>query len=39
VRPYSRSAAHDGESTWFEGLLLMAVYVLLALAFLFATPK
>jgi Ca2+:H+ antiporter len=30
--------AHDGESTWFEGLLLIGVYILLALAFLFATP-
>lgn len=32
------SIAHDGESTWFEGAMLVAVYVLLALAFLFATP-
>ena len=30
--------AQDGETTWFEGLLLLAVYVLLGLAFLFATP-
>jgi Ca2+:H+ antiporter len=30
--------AEDGETTWFEGLLLLAVYALLALAFLFATP-
>jgi len=25
--------AGDGETTWFEGLLLVGVYVLLALAF------
>jgi Ca2+:H+ antiporter len=31
--------AHDGQSTWFEGLLLIAVYVLLGLAFLLATPR
>ncbi len=30
--------AHDGETTWFEGVLLLAVYVLLALAFFYATP-
>jgi Ca2+:H+ antiporter len=30
--------AQDGETTWFEGLLLLAVYVLLALAFFFVTP-
>ena len=30
--------AQDGETTWFEGVLLIGVYVLLALAFLFATP-
>jgi Ca2+:H+ antiporter len=29
--------ALDGETTWFEGVMLMAVYVLLALAFFFAT--
>jgi Ca2+:H+ antiporter len=28
----------DGEATWFEGVLLVAVYVLLAFAFFFATP-
>jgi Ca2+:H+ antiporter len=33
------SIAQDGESTWFEGLLLLAVYALLALAFFFATPN
>jgi len=27
--------AHDGETTWFEGVLLLAIYVLLALAFYF----
>jgi len=27
--------ASDGETTWFEGLLLVGVYVLLALAFFF----
>lgn len=32
------SIAQDGETTWFEGLLLLAVYVLLALAFFFVTP-
>lgn len=30
--------AHDAETTWFEGLLLIAVYALLALAFFFVTP-
>ena len=30
--------AHDGETTWFEGVLLLAVYVLLGLAFFFITP-
>ncbi len=28
----------DGETTWFEGLLLLAVYALFALAFFFVTP-
>ena len=32
------SIAQDGETTWFEGLLLIAVYTLLALAFFFVTP-
>jgi Ca2+:H+ antiporter len=27
---------HEGESTWFEGVQLLAVYVILGLAFLFA---
>ena len=27
--------AQDGETTWFEGVLLLGVYVLLALAFFF----
>lgn len=30
--------AHDGQSTWFEGMLLVALYVLFALAFFFVTP-
>jgi Ca2+:H+ antiporter len=30
-----RSIAADGESTWFEGALLLAVYAVLALAFFF----
>ncbi len=29
--------AQDGETTWFEGLLLIAVYVLLGLAFFFVS--
>jgi Ca2+:H+ antiporter len=29
----------DGETTWFEGVLLVAVYLLFGLAFFFATPK
>lgn len=31
------SIARDGETTWFEGLLLVAVYCLLGFAFFFAT--
>jgi Ca2+:H+ antiporter len=27
--------AQDGETTWFEGVLLLAVYALLGLAFFF----
>ena len=27
--------AHDGETTWFEGVLLLAVYILLGMAFFF----
>ena len=30
--------AHDGETTWFEGVLLLAIYALLGLAFFFVTP-
>lgn len=30
--------ARDGETTWFEGLLLVGVYVLFGLAFFFASP-
>jgi Ca2+:H+ antiporter len=33
------SIALDGETTWFEGVMLIAVYLLLAMAFLFATPR
>lgn len=29
----------DGEATWFEGVLLIAVYLLLALSFFFVTPR
>ena len=32
------SVARDGETTWFEGLLLVAVYALLGLAFFLLTP-
>ncbi|ADV66832.1 calcium/proton antiporter, CaCA family [Deinococcus maricopensis DSM 21211] len=28
----------DGETTWFEGVMLIAVYILLAIAFYFVTP-
>ncbi len=31
------SIAQDGQTTWFEGLLLIAVYALLALAFFFVS--
>ena len=30
--------AQDGETTWFEGTLLVAVYALLSLAFFYVTP-
>jgi Ca2+:H+ antiporter len=30
--------AQDGETTWFEGLLLLAVYALFVLAFFFVVP-
>ena len=33
------SIALDGETTWFEGTLLVGVYALLALAFFFAAPR
>jgi len=29
------SIAQDGETTWFEGVLLLAVYALLGLAFFY----
>lgn len=32
------SIAQDGETTWFEGVLLLAVYLLLGMAFFFVTP-
>ncbi len=32
------SIAQDGETTWFEGVLLLAVYAILAIAFFFVTP-
>jgi len=28
--------SHEGESTWFEGVQLLAVYVVMALVFAFA---
>ncbi len=34
-----RSIAADGETTWFEGALLLAVYCLLALAFFFMQTR
>ncbi len=30
--------ALDGDTTWFEGVLLLAVYVILGMAFFFVTP-
>jgi Ca2+:H+ antiporter len=33
-----RSVTGDGETTWFEGLLLIGVYLLFALAYYFETP-
>ena len=33
------SIALDGETTWFEGAMLVGVYLLLALAFFFATSR
>jgi Ca2+:H+ antiporter len=33
-----RSVAADGETTWFEGLLLVGVYLLFALSLLFREP-
>lgn len=34
----TKSIAADGETNWFEGLMLVGVYTLLALAFFFAGP-
>lgn len=33
------SVTRDGEATWFEGVLLITVYLLLGLAFYFVTPR
>ena len=33
-----RSVAADGETTWFEGLLLVGVYLLFVLAYYFESP-
>ena len=33
------TVTRDGEATWFEGVLLLTVYVLLAIAFFFVTPR
>ena len=33
------SVTKDGETTWFEGVLLLAVYLALALAFFYVTPR
>jgi Ca2+:H+ antiporter len=33
-----RAIAADGETTWFEGLLLVGIYVLFALAYYFEAP-
>jgi len=32
------SIARDGETTWFEGLLLLGVYVIFAIAFFYVVP-
>lgn len=34
----ARSIAADGETNWFEGLVLIGVYILLGLAFFFIAP-
>jgi len=34
-----RAIAADGETTWFEGLLLVGVYVLFGLAYYFESPR
>jgi Ca2+:H+ antiporter len=33
------SIAQDGESNWFEGVLLLGIYAILAIAFYFVTPS
>lgn len=35
----TKSIAADGETNWFEGLMLVGVYALLALAFFFVSPS
>jgi Ca2+:H+ antiporter len=34
----ANAIAADGETTWFEGVLLLATYVILAIAFFFVQP-
>ena len=34
----TKSIAADGETNWFEGLMLIGVYVLLAITFFFVAP-
>jgi Ca2+:H+ antiporter len=33
------AVTHDGETTWFEGVLLVSIYVLLGLAFYFVSHR
>ena len=35
----TRSIAADGETNWFEGLMLVGVYALLEIAFFFVAPN
>ena len=30
--------AHDGETHWYEGMMLVGIYTLFVIAFFFATP-
>ena len=32
----ANSVTHEGESTWYEGVQLLALYLVLAIAFAFA---